>query len=274
MSLSVFKLITRPVLLTVLLFQSNTLFALSTEQAKPILNNIHDIMSNSFQAINAYYNFSMSPGDKVMHAQVLEEIGELDALFSSLESRDGVVEIQGELAAMSEIWIKYKDLLNTNINDVINLGYPDLRLAADMAQLNSELVSAGNKAFTKTTDTSGHKEKPEIELIRNSKLLLERMLTNYSARSASNVSQIFQGAEGEKAIDELAVDFDKLLEKLMKSSLNTGPNKKRLDVISTQWNFIRKSFVNYAENNVSYVVNRYSLKISDTLSEMLEEAGS
>ncbi len=274
MSLSEFKQKTRVAGLLVFLLISPMALALDQNQAKPILADLHALMSHSYQTINAYYTFSMSPGDKVLYANALTKIDELDSMMANLEAKDGAVEVQGELATITEFKLKFVELLKININDVINLGYPDLRLSADMAQQNLELVNAAQKAFVRALDLAGIQQKPEVKLLREAQLLLERMLTNYSARSASNVSQIFQGAEGEKAPDELAVEFDKLLERLTNSKLNTGENADTIDKMSTQWNFIRNSYINYAEDNASYVVNLYSLRISEGLSKLLKKETS
>ncbi len=246
--------------------------ALSAEQAKPILGQLHRVQINAYQAINAYYNFSLNPGDKEIHIEINKEMDDLESILSTLESAEGILDIQSELTVINESWVKYKDLLKTNIDDAINLGYPDLRLAADMAQANIDLVGAVERAYEKAENLSGFKPADLVVALRDSKLLLASMMTKYSARSASNVSQIFQGAKTEEPMDVQAERFDKRLAELMKSELNKGESAAVLDSISSKWNFIRNSYKNYNENNVSYVVNLYSYRIIDALSSLLKKS--
>ncbi|OZG71262.1 hypothetical protein BTA51_21685 [Hahella sp. CCB-MM4] len=245
--------------------------ALTKEETKPILAYFHNVQIHAYQAINSYYNFSLNPGDKELHSQILTEMSSLESTLSALESSPGIVDIQGELADINEQWVKYRDLLNTNIDDAIKLGYPDLRLLADMAQSNIDVVGAVERAYERAQDVSGFKPTNIVATLRDSKLLLASMMTKYSARSASTVSQIFQGAKTEEAMDVQAEHFDKRLAELMKTELNKGDSAKVLDSISTKWNFIRNSYKNYNENNVSYVVNLYSYRIIDALDDLLKQ---
>ncbi|WP_020409419.1 hypothetical protein [Hahella ganghwensis] len=246
--------------------------ALTKEETKPILEHFHHLQIHAYQAINSYYNFSLNPGDKELHSQILTEMSDLENALTTLESSAGIVDIQGELASVNEQWVKYKDLLNTNIEDAIKLGYPDLRLLADMAQSNIDLVGSIERAYDRAQDLSGFKPSNLVSALRDSKLLLVSMMTKYSARSASTVSQIFQGAKTEEPMDVQADRFDKRLAELMKTDLNKGESAKLLDSISTKWNFIRNSYKNYNEDNVSYVVNLYSYRIIDALDELLKQS--
>ncbi|MDX1818168.1 MAG: hypothetical protein R3180_10650, partial [Marinobacter sp.] len=49
-----------------------------------------------------------------------------------------------------------------------------------------------------------------------------------------------------------------------------GELKDQLDNISTKWQFIRGSYVNYNENNVSFVIDRYSKGILKHLAKTIE----
>ena len=69
-------------------------------------------------------------------------------------------------------------------------------------------------------------------------------------------------------MDEQARLLDKNLEKLTNMKL-PADLEKTLDRIQAQWAFIRGSFINYNENNVYYVVNRYSRRIVELFNEML-----
>ncbi|WP_369601689.1 hypothetical protein AAIA72_01495 [Hahella sp. SMD15-11] len=255
-------------LLLVCVLGASSAWALTPEQARPIADNLHQVRVHSYQAIRAFYNFSLAPGDKLALTEVREEINAVNSAMNTLESTEGVTEIQDALTALSAKWHEYKELLNTNVNDVVEQGYPDLRLVSDMAQRNVDMNELAAKAYREVQEKSGYNPPANVELIRQSIYLLESMATKYAARSASSASQIFQGADTEKPMDEQARLLDKNLEKLTNMKL-PADLEKTLDRIQAQWAFIRGSFINYNENNVYYVVNRYSRRIVELFNEML-----
>ena len=93
---------------------------------------------------------------------------------------------------------------------------------------------------------------------------MAQMMAKYSVRSNMAVSQTFQGTSEDEPLDVKAQKFEQLLTRL---SAGPAPESLRamLDELNSKWLFIRNSYINYNENNVSFVIDRYSKGILEGL---------
>lgn len=71
------------------------------------------------------------------------------------------------------------------------------------------------------------------------------------------MAQTFQGASSELPLDEQAKKFDALLERVAQGN-SEGQLKQSLNDLTSKWEFIRNSYINYNDNNVAFVIDRYS----------------
>ena len=96
-------------------------------------------------------------------------------------------------------------------------------------------------------------------------------MTKYSARTTSTVSQMYAGGDVDKevTIDSLAEEFGAQITELVTLAESNEVASKLLDSANTKWDFIKKSYVNYNENRVNFIVNLYSKKIINDIEEAL-----
>ena len=237
--------------------------AQENEEAATLLKEFHQAQIQSYFTINAFYNFSANDGDKALLSDVNEAINEVNSILNRLEAFESVEYIKGDISAATEKWQLYKTTLNTIINDILDQGYADLRLMSDLALQNQGFSTQLSTAYEKVERESGYKPTSVASKSRKSAIIMATMMTKYSARTTSNVSQVFQGSSTEKTIDVLASDLDKQLQALLSSS--SGEQKNTISAVLTKWDFIKSSYINYNEKNVNYVVNLYSKRIIDAL---------
>jgi len=237
--------------------------ALEQDDAAALLKSLHQAQIQSYFTINAFYNFSANDGDKALLMDVNEAINNVNSILNTLEAFKELDEVKGEIEAANQSWQKHKTTLNTITNDILDQGYADLRLMSDLALQNQEFANVLSAGYDKVENDGSYKLNKVAAKSRESALLMASMMTKYSARTTSNVSQIFQGGDDEKTIDVLATDMDKNLKDLL-ATANTE-QKKSVDAVLTKWDFIRNSYINYNEKNVNYVVNLYSKRIINAL---------
>jgi hypothetical protein len=239
--------------------------ALTSEQASNLLLNLHATKVEAYLAINAYYNFSNSLGDKSLAGDANDSIQRIQGLVNQLQSAPGASALQAGLGDIPSDWKRYRELLETNIKDLIKQGYPDLRLTIEMSQANTDFVRKLGQIEDTVKKTANYRPHAQVELVRIATIRMEQMMSSYAGRSSSNVSQVAQGAEADDPLDVVAEQFSKQLDQLKQSQANTADTRKLLDGVLTKWNFIKKSYVNYNENNVSFVANLYSKRIVEDL---------
>ncbi len=241
--------------------------------AEQLLDRIHRFRLRNFMALNDYYNYSMDPEEELVtdindnmdrSANLLEDIGELAG-----ESLTG-----SELDDLRTAYADFESQMDTNIEDVRGSGYPDLRLLSNMANQAQNLSALSGKLYDQVAGQETTPTATNLELAREASITMALMVTRYSARSSSSVSQVFQGADAEKSLDELARDFESNLEKLRNRTAGQDAIAGMLSDANSKWRFIRGSYIEYDEENVAFVINRYSTSIIETLENTIERLKS
>lgn len=240
---------------------SNPVFAKEAQAIASSLKNIYQVQINSYYSINGFYNFSANQGDQ-KHLTVIvdasDKIDELIAIVQKNAKKSADIEAFDNV---SDAWEKYQQVLKLNIKEVKKTGYPDLRLAADMATANISLNRTLETLYNSLPTIASQKPNQTTEISRKAGLDLALMMTKYSARTTSTVSQVYAGGDIEITIDTLATNFEISLKQLIKLSEGNEPALDLLDSARTKWDFIKSSYMNYNENRVNFIVNLYSKKI-------------
>jgi len=227
------------------------------------LSKLHQFRISNYMSLDAYYRFSASGGTETLN-EIVANINEAnDAMNSVSDSKTGILSAE-QLEILNQEFDQFKSLMRSNINDVRNTGYPDLRLVSDMANQAVTLGQAANELYVVAQDSGQIEVDSRVEAARFAAVTMAQMMAKYSARTHSQVAQTFQGSSSDVALDEQARQFDALLSSIQNGN-TSGELKSAIDGLSTKWQFIRGSYINFNENNVAFVIDRYSKSILDGL---------
>lgn len=262
----------RSLITALLLLALTSLGARAQEGADGFLSNLHRFRVSNYMALDAYYRFSAS-GDTETLNEIVQGVNSANDSMNALLGSESTALSDEELASLNQEFDKFKNLMRDNINDVRNRGYPDLRLVSDMAnqaltmnQRATELYQIAQESAQESAQTQTN---PRIEAARSAAVKMAQMMTKYSVRTNSSVAQTFQGSSTEKPLDEQARELDQLL-----ASVTQGDGSPELEAtledITSKWQFIRGSYINYNENNVGFVIERYSKGILEGLATTIE----
>lgn len=241
--------------------------ASSAESAS--LEDVFNAQINTYYSINGFYNFSANQGAQKDLMDINESVDQLKSIFTSLNKASKGASYEEKYLAVEKNWNTYLKLLNQNIKEVKRSGYPDLRLAGDMAGANIILNNALTDFYKVLLASGETKPNKFTNLSREAAVNIGLMMTKYSARSTSTVSQVYADSTTEVTIDQLAHVFDKQLANLMELAKETPTTFKLLDSAHTNWEFIKSSYINYNENRVNFIVNLYSKKIISDITQAL-----
>jgi cell pole-organizing protein PopZ len=238
------------------------------------LSNLHKFRVSNYMSLDAYYRFSAS-GDTETLNEIVASINEAnDAMNSVADSTSGILS-EDQVETLNQEFDEFKDLMRSNINDVRNTGFPDLRLVSDMANQAVNLNLAATELYSVAEESSQTETDSRVEAARSAAVTMAQMMAKYSARTHSQVAQTFQGSSSDVPLDEQAREFDGHLA-AMKTGEATGELKSVIDSISSKWQFIRGYYINYNDNNVAFVIDRYSKGILDgletTIGLLIDEA--
>jgi len=256
-------------ILNISAFSSN---ALGDEKASSTLGSIYHAQINSYYSINGFYNFSANQGDQKHLTVITDSSGKIDELINIIQG-DFENSSKSETEAFkntNSAWKKYKKILNLNIKEVKSTGYPDLRLAGDMATENINLNESLKTLYSTLASDAANQPDNATKTSRKVGMTLALMMTKYSARSTSTVSQVYSGGDMEITIDSLAKEFEAGLNELAVLFKDNEQALDLLDSASTKWDFIKSSYINYNENRVNFIVNLYSKKIITDINSALQ----
>ena len=235
--------------------------ALDKEQARTALDQIYQIQISSYYSVNGFYNFSANQGDQQHLANINTATAKINGLLTELSSAFGKAPEAETLKPVDAAWKAYRKVLEQNVAEIRKTGYPDLRLAGDMPDRNIAFNKEVNKLYETIANENGNKPSEVTELSRQAATTLALMMTKYSARSTSTVSQVYTGGDTDVTIDALAKEYEETISKLADLIKANKDAAVKLDSANTKWDFIRYSYINYNENRVNYIVNLYSTKI-------------
>ena len=112
-------------------------------------------------------------------------------------------------------------------------------MAGDMASNNIALNTALSNLYDAITASTKAKPSKATQLSRDTASNLALMMTKYSARTTSTVSQVYAGGDVDKevTIDSLATEFSGQLQELIKLAEGNETAYKLLDSANTKWDF-------------------------------------
>lgn len=243
-------------LVTALVLLLITSFTVRAQEGDGFLSDLHNFRVNNYMALDAYYRFSAS-GDTETLNEIVASINAANESMNSVANSTAGVLSDEQVESLNVEFDKFKDLMRSNINDVRNTGYPDLRLASDMANQALLMNQVATEMYAVAMESSEISIDQRVEAARSAAVTMAQMMAKYSARTHSSVAQAFQGSSNDIPLDEQAKQFDTLLSQLTGGKAQ-GPLKAALDDLSSKWEFIRGSYINYNDNNVAFVIDRYS----------------
>ncbi len=257
--------VSRAIYLLLLTGVMGSMNVLAARNANDVLQDIHQARLQAYLLLTDYYNFSANAGDKQLQTAIDEGQSSMTTLVNRLSSGYDSPEYLAALSRLQEYWINYKSLMARNIEDIKVLGYHELQLVFQLAQLNVDVGTTLGRMYQLVSDQQKVKLPEMLAKSRRSAFTMAVMMTKYAARSTSNISQVFQGEDPEETLDILASEFDRNLQQLLQLDYADTSTNELLRKTQIKWNFIRNSYMNYNENNVNFVVNRYSRQIIESL---------
>jgi hypothetical protein len=245
-----------------------TSISVQAQEADDSLAQLHNFRVSNYTSLDAYYRFLGSGSTDILNEIVAGINSANDSMNLLAESTSGVLTNE-QVEGLNSEFDKFKSLMRDNITVVRNTGYPDLRLASELADQALVMNDKAAEFYQVTQESSKASTRPRVEAARIGAVTIAQMRAKYSVRTNSSVAQTFQGTSTETPLDEQAREFDQLL-----STLTEGDSgvelKALLNDISSKWQFIRGSYINYNEDNVGFVIDRYSKRILESLTMAIE----
>lgn len=89
---------------------------------------------------------------------------------------------------------------------------------------------------------------------------MQAIAVDYASRSASVGASFIDGGES-RPVEELVSAFASKLTVLVKEPKNSAQLRQSWGNVTTKWRYIEKSLINYNENSVPVLINKYAESI-------------
>lgn len=227
------------------------------------LKQLHTFRVSNYMALEAYYRFIGSGSEDTLN-EITAGINSANASMAAVAQSASGAAISQHVTKLDGEFGQFKSLMRDNIDVVRDTGYPDLRLASDLANQGQVMNEMATELYLTAQENRQAETQPRVEAARTGAVKIAQMMAKYSVRTNSSVAQTFQGSATDKPLDEQAREFDTLLAEMRKGN-NSDELNTLWDDLASKWQFIRGSYVNYNENNVGFVIERYSKRILENL---------
>lgn len=167
-----------------------------------------------------------------------------------------------QLDAINKHVARYVRLLQQNYQSIMDDGYEVLAITDEMMGQKQEAQRLMTEMFAAAAEQSDIE--PRVKEYLDLAYEMQTMAARYVEYASSVSGVAFRDQSDERTVDALAQDFSARLGALSDKDLPAGPATLIKDV-RRKWAFIEGSMMNYMQNQVAFLVYRYSNNIVDAL---------
>ncbi len=230
--------------------------------SEPLATNLHAFVTQSYYVMNHTHRYQQNIGDIGTRTKIDDALATAKQAMQTSLSQGAEPPVEGKLTQISGLWGTYQQKLDVTLDDMDSRGYPDSRLMAELSQIQYDMAMVAQSVYLEDNSS--------LEFVRKSRQLSDDvayMMTTYTERSGGLTTA--KATLSDMSLDQYASLVDERFDQLQHMAANQAL-KKPIQSALTKWQFIRKSFVNYNENNVNFITNLYSQKIIEHLQQATE----
>lgn len=239
--------------------------ALAADTATSLLK-LHQLRLAAQKTLGDFYMFNGMEGDQRYARMINESQSEVNTHLSALTEMPG----EGAKALRSQLdqhWQGYQADLSNLTSALKTQGYTDLQPVADLAVRNQQLMALSQALYSKIQQEGSYSVPALTQHSREQSLLMQGIAVDYASRSAS-VGATFMGGGDARPIEDMVSEFASTLATLENDSSNTPQLKQSWGEVATKWRYIENSLINYNENSVPFLVNKYSNTIIEGIEQI------
>ncbi|WP_430460442.1 hypothetical protein ACQUQU_14625 [Thalassolituus sp. LLYu03] len=242
----------------------------STARATPqqLLTDLHHMRLAATSMVTNYYMFSGLDADAKFNRLIDGSMSRFNTAMKDALDIAANDQMADEITALETDWLKLSQLLETNRQDILTRGYPEIRLVDDMGRQGTQLVGEISEDYKLLKGKSGIKPHAVVEKARELAVLMAEMTAQYAAEGTSNLGYLFVGTgENENSLGMLADDFQGKLAQLEQLVKDQGAIILVRNIAS-KWRFVEDRIRNNTENSVPFLVVSYNDRILEHLEEI------
>lgn len=211
--------------------------------------------------VNMDYQMFKGENANPRYGDLLEE--DIDMLADARDEMIDTVQSE-EVDAIESNIDRYLTLLDDNYSALSSGGYEVNAVVEEMMEKKLAAQRAISTLYASTAETTD--ADPRVVEYQTMAFLMQQMAARYLENAAAVYGVAFRDLSDERSIDQLALDFSQRLASLDLNAKDLPVEAKtQLTDVQRKWTFIEQSMMNFMENQVSFLVYRYSNTIVEDL---------
>lgn len=245
------------------------LLPLSVYASGERLQTVHDVKLLVFETAASFHKYQGSEGDPQNRKVVNEKVETLKNGLTSVENILAELSLEEEKKALSNNWKVMSKNLSIAMAAIKRSGFAEFQVIDSYLTTSDEIVKALNQSYEQIKDATGYTVPDTVQNLRELTITMERMTAMYIERANSQFGAANRSSqEDADTIDTLAARFTKGLGKLKAETPTTSELSNKISKIQTKWGFLEKSFLNYTEKTVPYLVTKFGRQITNELNSI------
>lgn len=234
-----------------------------------MIRQIHDVRLGMLQTVAAFQSFQGAEGDPKKGMELEMQLADTNGKMAALQGTLQGAGVDEELASIGKNWDTTQANLGTARTAISNEGFAEFAVMDAYMQANAACEKTLGLVQSRIVDNTGYKVNPTVQILRDQALLMQDMTTAYVERSNSQFGANYRADQSEEeTIDAKAVRFSHSLDKLLAAIPPTSPHRAKMDLVKTNWGFMEKSFMNYSEKTVPFLISKFSRETIQALGEL------
>lgn len=236
------------------------------------LRNLHAAELNLYTASSAFHRYQSSEGDSKLLVKLNETLGNLKTAFQACFQDLTDQGLTTELDQIKGHWKQAARDLNSAMTAISGRGFAEGQIINDYL-LNSLYTTNDLKsAYKAVAAKAGIQISPVLQSLRNESALFKEMSALYIEQSTTQYGYTYRStAEDNDTLDKMAQRFTNQLDAIEKQLAGNSDAIKKLNHVRNKWQFLEKSFLNYTENSVPYLVEKFGDEIVANLEALAAE---
>lgn len=230
------------------------------------LRQIHAAQLGILETAAAFQSFQGAEGDPRKGKELQDKLAETQTRMASMRAAVTGMGVDTEITSVNENWSSALQSLAEASAAISEEGFAEFAVMNQYTQDSLAAEKTLGLVQTRISEATGYKPSPTVSLLRSQALLMQTMTTRYVEQSNSQFGATYRGDQAdEETIDSMASRFNRDLDALLKQIPEGSPQRAGIEEVRSSWGFLEKSFQNYTEKTVPFLISRFSKEIIETL---------
>ena len=244
----------------------------SANEAITDLRTLHKLQLDLLEAASLFHRYQGSEGNKKFYTSITDLLDDVKKSLSESEAALIRHNLTAEAQTLKSNATTYIKNLNTALAAIKNGGFADFSIIDAYLGAHDTMLKALNDSYQAIATSGSYNIPPLVTALRNETLLMQKMYAKYIESSSSQFGYTPRsGQEDAETIDQLAARFSRNLDKLKQDIPVNSAYASRINDVKTKWLFLEKSFLNYTEQTVPYLITKFGKQIISELSAIADE---